>query len=271
MDASYSFSVGTPSSATFAPYESSANSLTTSTPTVTFSPDEKVSNPYYNYAQNDLVIDVSNAVTYSSSSSNSASTTFDITSTSYTSSTSPTWDVDLYLYGNVAPKYVSGNVAFTGSSDTAQLDFNATQPDFGGESLTLLVSWGDGSTSTLTGNAPYNFTAQHSYASTGTFTITATLENSPNPSSNGLSSLSASAVTYTYTIAVYPSPSPKPLAQLETGDHIYLNFTTLHDIVHEVTLRIDGSPVDSWVINRDSGSLSYNPSTYAGKTGFSAT
>ena len=111
MDASYSFSVGTPSSATFAPYESSTNSLTTSTPTVTFSPDETVDNPYYSYAQNDLVINVSNAVTYSSSSSNSQSATFDITSSSYSSATSPTWDVNLYLYGNSAPVYQNASVS----------------------------------------------------------------------------------------------------------------------------------------------------------------
>ena len=162
-------------------------------------------------------------------------------------------------------------MAFTGSSDTAELYFNATQPDFGGESLTLLVSWGDGSSSTLTGDAPYNFTADHTYASTGTYTVTATLENNPDPSSHSLSSLAISSIVYTYTIAVYPSPFPKPLAQLETGDHIYLNFSTLHDIVHEVTLKIDGSAVDSWVINSQTGSLEYNPSTYAGKTGFKAT
>ena len=72
MNSSFSFSIGTPSGAFFGAYESSANSLSTSTPTVTFSPQETVSNPYYSYAQNDLVINVSNAVTYSSSSSNSS-------------------------------------------------------------------------------------------------------------------------------------------------------------------------------------------------------
>ena len=51
MNSSFSFSIGTPSGAVFIPYESSTNSLTTSTPTVTFSPDETVSNPYYSYAQ----------------------------------------------------------------------------------------------------------------------------------------------------------------------------------------------------------------------------
>ena len=46
----------------FGAYESSTNSLTTSTPTVTFSPDETVNNPYYSYAQNQLNISVSIAV-----------------------------------------------------------------------------------------------------------------------------------------------------------------------------------------------------------------
>ena len=46
MEAGYYFSVGTPSGATFDSYESSSNSLTTSTPTVTFSPQETVNNHF---------------------------------------------------------------------------------------------------------------------------------------------------------------------------------------------------------------------------------
>ena len=98
--ASFSFSGSTPSGAVFIPYESSQNSLTTTATNIVFTPSVTIQNPYYTYTQNQLVASLTGSSTGSSTTSNSASPSFTGSSTTYTSASSPSWTVNLNLYGN---------------------------------------------------------------------------------------------------------------------------------------------------------------------------
>ena len=73
-NASFSFSGTTPSTAVFIPYESGTSTLKTDSTSITFTPSFTVNNPYYTYAQNQLVPSLTGASSGSlNPSSNTAS------------------------------------------------------------------------------------------------------------------------------------------------------------------------------------------------------
>ena len=104
--ASFGFSGSTPSNDVFADYGGTLS--TTFTPTVT------VSNPYYTYAQNQLVPSLSGASSGSfTPSSGTASPSFTGDSATYTSASSPSWTVNLDLYGNRHPVYQNSAISLS--------------------------------------------------------------------------------------------------------------------------------------------------------------
>ena len=103
--ASFSFAGSTPSSAFFGDYRDSSGSVVSTS--ISFQPTIGVTNPYYSYAQNDLVASLSGASSGSSNTSSTQNPSFTGGTASYTSSSTPSWTVDLNLYGNRHPVYVN--------------------------------------------------------------------------------------------------------------------------------------------------------------------
>lgn len=281
--ASFSFSGTTPSSAVFVSYETSSNSLATTPTTVVFAPSITVTNPYYTYQQNELVASLTGASTGSSSTSGTENPSFS-SSVSYTSSASPSWTVSLSLYGNIIPQIVSDKVAWTGTSDTEELWFNATQPVFSNETLQLQVNWGDGNITTYTSSNTYgnnyNFAEIHSYSEAGTYTVTATISNTPNPANNYLSSLTNSTVfTKTFVISISPTLKDQQTGQvlssgtvLQQNEAINIFFSSTNNIVGTLSIyQNDGGgfvSVGSETFNTASGEFVGVEPSYEGLFSF---
>jgi len=123
-------------------------------------------------------------------------------------------------FANTAPTLASQNVIWAGTSDTAILYLNVTQPDFSGEPIGETINWGDGSTTTVSPTATYNIVERHTYSSTGTYEISVVYSNSPDPDTNGLSSLSATSPSLPYVISISPTATPTPYSTLEKGQGI---------------------------------------------------
>ena len=248
--ASFSFSGSTPSGAVFIPYESTQNSLSTTSTSITFTPSFTVSNPYYTYAQNQLVPSLSGASSGSfNPSSNTASPSFTGNSVTYTLATSPSWTVNLNLYGNVAPTFVSDSIVFSGSKSVATLSFDVSQSIFSGENIGETINWGDGSNiQSISPSSTYDIQVSHGYATTGTFTIEVSFSNYPNPNSNTLSPISGSNQYLSYTITLNAVPSPNPYAILTTGQYVYINWTQSNLIISSVGASVNGVSVTPTMI-----------------------
>ena len=97
--ASFNFGGTTPSGAVFIPYETSTNSLSTTASNIVFTPTITIQNPYSSYTQNQLVASLTGSSTGSSTTSNTASPSFTGNVYSTTSPATPSWTVNLNLYG----------------------------------------------------------------------------------------------------------------------------------------------------------------------------
>ncbi len=174
---------------------------------------------------------------------------------------------------NYNPTLLSHAVIWTGSSDTAQVYVNVSQEGWSAEPQQLIIYWGNSpqTSQTLTAAAPAAFTATHTYSTTGTKDISFQLTNIPDSSSITAGSTSVPALSY--TISINPSPSPGQYAQLNSTNDIYLNFSTVHDIVSGVTLSVSGSTVATYSPDSQTGSLIATPSQVPeiGSTAFTAT
>ena len=175
---------------------------------------------------------------------------------------------------NFAPTLISHNVVWTGSSDTAKVYVNVSQANgWANEPEQLVIDWGNSAstTQTLVASAPASFVATHTYSTTGTKDISFQLTNIPDSSSITAGSTSVPALSY--TISINPSPSPGQYAQLNSTNDIYLNFSTVHDIVSGVTLSVSGSTVATFSPDSQTGSLRATPSQVPeiGSTAFTAT
>ena len=243
--ASFSFSVSTPSNAVFISYETATNSLSTANTNIVFTPTMTVSNPYYTYSQNQLVASISGASSGSSSTSNTASSSFTGNSVTYTSSTSPSWSVDLNLYGNVYPT-ISQSVSFSGTASEVSVTFTSTQPDFSGELQTYIISWGDGTTSTYSNLATGTYTETHVYSGTYQSTFSQTYDiyvqdtNDPNPLTNGLSDLTSTTSQTPYTIGIVANPTT-PDSILNKGQSIFMNLTDTNLASSEASVTVNGA------------------------------
>ena len=266
---SFSFSGSTPTGTVFVSYETGASSLSTATSNLVFTPTAAVSNPYYSYAQNELAASISGASSGSGTSSNTANPSFAASSASYTSSATPSWNVTLDLYGNVAPAYVSGAMAYSGTSSTANLYFNVSQPDFNGEAIFLDINWGDGTTSS-TSSTDYNFMVQHTYAAVGTYSVSVQFYNEPDPDSNGLSNISGPAQSFSYTISIGVTFNPPSLSVLQKGGYVNVSFSAHNDKVSSIVAYENGVDFSSDSFGTSSGKMVLQPSD-AGVTGFTLT
>ena len=260
MNSSFSFSIGTPSGATFVPYESSTNSLTTSTPTVTFSPQETVSNPYYSYAQNQLNISISNAATYSSSTSNSASPTFDLPSSTYSSSTSPTWDVNLFLYGNRHPVYVNSAISQKTVNPLTPVTLYANYSEaFSGETQYLYSTW-NGHSQVSSASTTSQLMQEHAFSNTGTKSISFYAGNSPDPATNSLSDLYSSTSTATVDIVPFVlDPSPTDYSSVGTSVNLTLSYNTQTSAkITSIQVTVNGALGDRFSVDSSSGKVTYD-------------
>ena len=263
--ASFSFSGSTPSTAVFIPYESGTNSLTTDSTNIVFTPTITVSNPYYTYTQNQLVFSISGSSTYSTTSSNTQNPSYTLSSLTYKSSTSPSWTVDLNLYGNVFPT-ISQSISFVGTSEVS-VTFTSTQPDFSGELQTYLISWGDGTTSTYSNLATGTYTETHIYSGTyqGTFSQTYDIyvqdTNVPNPSTNGLSGLTTTTSQTPYTMGIVVNPTT-PDSVLHPGQSIYMNITDTNLITSGANITVNGVTATATLISGTTYDFKYSSSIF---------
>jgi hypothetical protein len=263
--------LGTPPSAYFGTYESSQSSLTTTQATDKYTGSiSDLVQLYPTADQNYWEYRISGSSSIANTSQSSTTDhTVPLPTYTTTSSGTPSWTIYTYEFANSKPVIHTAAIKFSNHNSTAILFLNATQPTFVNEHQALKITWGDGSSNIYTGIAPTLFQESHKYAHVGSYAITAVLINNPSPTNPNISSLSMQQ-TYTYTISIYPKPSPNQDAQLLANQGIYLNFSTLHDVVHNVVLQIDGNNVKSYTVNSISGHLSFHPSE-AGRTGFKAT
>ena len=63
-------------------------------------------------------------------------------------------EVDLNLYGNVAPAVSAPTIAFQNSGSEISASFTISQNIFNGELQDIVINWGDGTTSSYNGLAP---------------------------------------------------------------------------------------------------------------------
>jgi hypothetical protein len=141
------------------------------------------------------------------------------------------------------------SATFSGSGTTANLAFT-TNEQITGEHENIVITWGDGTTTTLSNVAFGPFTETHVYGGNyvGSFTQSwqpyITITNLPNGNPNGNTIQSTSSNSATYTISSSLTPT-RPNSVLKTGQYIYLNTTLTGIIPSLVTLSINGAtPVD---------------------------
>ena len=263
--ASFSFSATTPSGTQFIRYESSTNSLSTSVSTVSFPPTTTITNPYYSYSQNEVSASISGASSGSGTSSNSENPSFSASSATYSSATSPSWTVNLNLYGNRHPVINKPVINFVKNSEVL-ISFDISQPTFSGESQTVAINWGNGVTSTYT-DTPGNYTYYYNYTGTAqgsfsqTFNVYVEVSNNPNPDSNSLSSLSTTSSTVSFTIGLVDNPT-SPDSILYKNQSVYMNITSTNLQVDSVDISINGaSPTTMTLVTSTSDSYVYKYSS----------
>ena len=270
--ASFTFNFNTPSGAVFVNYETGDNSFAVKATTISFSPTVTVTNPYYTYKQNVLSIQITGASSVSSDTRNTLSPSIS-TSVSYTSSTNPSWTANLYLYGNIIPEYISHNLVFSGSSSTANMYFNMSQPVFNGEELGISVNWGDGNQNTYTSTTDYNFFEQHTYTSVGVYTVSVYGFNIPTSNSDAVTDLRNSTITYTYTVSVSATTTPLPNSVLQKGEGVTIDFTSVNNLVSGIVVNETYNGVTTEVNNFGFGTPSAGTKviaypSYAGSENF---
>ena len=262
----FTFSASPPSGDIFSDY---GGSLTTSyTPTIT------VSNPYYSYAQNQLAGSI-NGETFTSS--NIASPSFTGNAVSYTTSASPSWKVDLNIYGNIAPKVTAPTIAFKNSGSEIAATFTVSQNVFSGELQDVTINWGDGLTSTYNNLTANTYTYYHNYTGTyqGTFSQTyspyITVTNVPNPTTNGLSGLTTTGSSTSYTFGMTDNPTT-PDSILKVGQSIYMNITATNLIISGATVSVNGLSSSSAILTHSGNKYNFKfSSTVFGVSGVTVT
>ena len=145
--ASFSFSGTVPSGAVFIPYETTTNSLTTTATNIVFTPSVTIQNPYYTFDQNYLSASFSSssasAGSLTTDNSGVASPSFTGNSATFTTASSPSWTVNLNLYGNRHPVYQNSAISLTNINPLTPVSLyaNYSETNFTGESQTLQSSW----------------------------------------------------------------------------------------------------------------------------------
>jgi len=256
--ASFSFSASPPSNAFFGDYIYS-DSLYSGT--VTYTPTVTVTNPYSSYAQNELVASMSGSSSGSSMTSSTASPSF--TGNEYTalSSTSPSWTVNLTLYGNVAPTYVGSSITTTTVNPLQPITLyaNYSETDFSGEPQYMTSVW-NGATYTTSTSTGESFSQTEHFNSPGTKTISFYGVNDPIPATNSLSSLDSS--TDSETVTVYPfimNPYPANMTKIYHATTLSMAFNTQTSTdVTKVTLSINGAVVATYTPDSTTGNESYS-------------
>ena len=243
--ASFNFGGTTPSGAVFIPYETSTNSLSTTASNIVFTPTITIQNPYSSYAQNQLVASLTGSSTGSSTTSNTASPSFTGNSVSYTTSASPSWTVNLNLYGNVAPTVSTPTITYKNSNSEISATFTISQSIFNGELQDIVINWGDGTTTSISNLATGTYTYYHNYTGTyqGTFSQTYSIyitdTNVPNPSSNSLSGLTATSSSVPYTFGSILNPTT-PNTILQKGATVSLVLTNNNLTISQISATVNG-------------------------------
>ena len=257
---SFSFNGTTPSNATFVPYESATNSLSTDNTNITFVPAITVSNPYHSLSQNDLVATLSGASTGSSNTSNTASPSFTGNSVVYTTFASPDWTVHLNLYGNSDPVFQNSAISLKEANPLTPITINANYSEyFSGESQVLQSTWnGHSFTSSVSTTNSLEQTAY--FHSTGSKTIDFYAQNEPNPSTNGLSPLDSFTCSYPVDIVPF-SLIPSPIDYTTVGTSVNLSLAFSTQTSSEITiinLTVNGILEDRFQPDLSSGTVRYD-------------
>ena len=259
-NSSFTFTGSTPTSAVFVAYESGASSLSTDNTNIEFTPTVTVSNPYYTFDQNQLVASLTGSSTGSLTSSNTASPSFSGNSVTYTSSTSPSWTVNLNLYGNRHPTYQNSHVSLTTVNPLTPIDLYANYSEyFTGESQTLYSSWNGHALTSASSNS--NQLAQSSdFNSVGQKTISFYSTNTPDPLNNSLSSLSSSV--YSTSVNVVPfSLTGTPIDYSNVGKSVILSLSFNSQTTAQITqinVDVNGVLEDRFTPDKASGSVSFD-------------
>ena len=259
--ASFSFSGSTPSTAVFIPYESSQNSLTTTATNIVFSPSVTVQNPYSSYAQNELVASLSGASSGSSTTSGTASPSFTGDSASYTSASSPSWTVDLNLYGNRHPVYQNSAISLTKVNPLTPVSLyaNYSETDFSGETQYLQSSW-NGRALESSASTTDALSQQSHFSTTGSKTITYYASNSPNPSTNSLGSLDSGSSSLSVNVLPFSlTPSPVDYSSVGTSVLLTLKYSTQTSaLMSQIDLTVNSVLEDRFQPDLASGTVKYD-------------
>ena len=256
---SFSFSASTPSNAVFISYETSNNSLATSTSGISFTPTSTVTNPYYSYAQNDLVASLSGASSGSSNTSSTQNPSFTGGTASYTSSSTPSWTVDLNLYGNRHPTYDNSSLSLTTVNPETPITLFANYSEaFSGESQHLVSDW-NGYSETSNSSSTNEISQTYYFRSTGLNSLSFYAVNSPDPSSNGLSSLDSSTTTDSVNVIPFAlTPDPTDYSIVNASVPLSLSYSSQTAAkITTIDLSVNGYLVDRFQPDAASGKVSY--------------
>jgi hypothetical protein len=226
--ASFGFTGTTPSGAVFIPYEAQASSETTTATNIVFTPSVTIQNPYSSYTQNQLVASLTGSSTGSSTTSNSASPSFTGNSATFTTASSPSWTVNLNLYGNRHPVYQNSAISLTTVNPLTPITLyaNYSETNFTGETQYLQSSW-NGRALESAASTTDALSQQSHFSTTGSKLVSFYASNSPNPSTNGLSALDSGSNSYSVNVVPFSlTPSPVDYSSVGTSVLMSLAFNT---------------------------------------------